>query len=200
MDTYMNKWHPWVQTRNNPKYFSPSLSPHTSPAAGFIPHTHRCAQISISVSPQWAPGAFRARIAVLFQRHCGTGSSGAETEQGLGVALSLAAASPSHFPWTLPLHPCPREGLSPRAAPSCDVPDTSPQPLPTPWSWRVCFCDLSSEERRINPETLTGPHTLNSLSLPVATQIWLSQETKGFQVVQAQPLKTCSKSSNLPIY
>lgn len=39
MDTYMNKWHPWVQTRNNPKHFSPSLSPHTSPAAGFIPHT-----------------------------------------------------------------------------------------------------------------------------------------------------------------
>lgn len=43
MDTYTNKWHPWIQTRNNPKHFSPSLSPHTSPAAGFIPHTHSIA-------------------------------------------------------------------------------------------------------------------------------------------------------------
>lgn len=80
-------------------------------------------------------------------------SKGTEEQGVQELKLSRDWGSPSHrhclpssCPWSSPLHPCPGERLSPRAAPSYDVSDTRPQPLPTHLIWRVCFCDLSSAE------------------------------------------------------
>lgn len=57
-DTYMNKWDPWVQTRNNPKHFSPPLSLRVPPLQQVSYHTqHRCTQISTDASTPHRNGA-----------------------------------------------------------------------------------------------------------------------------------------------
>lgn len=200
MDTYMNKCHPWVQTRNNPRHFSPSLSPQTSPAAGFIPHTALLHTDFYHCFTLMGPRSFQS------QDCCAVPKALEQGAQELKLSRDMGCPSHRHLPllFFFPGHCCcilaPGTGWALELPHLADVPDTSPQTLPTPWIRRVCFCGLSRAEIRTNPETLTGPHTLNSASLPAATQIWLSQETKGFQPVQTQPLKTGSKSSNLLIY
>lgn len=73
----MNKWDPWVQTRNNPKHFSPSLYLHVPPLRQVSYHTqHRCMQISIDVSMPHREGPqefFGARLPMLLKRWYGLG-------------------------------------------------------------------------------------------------------------------------------
>lgn len=130
------------------------------------------------------------------------GSSTAGDEREPGSSPPQAPAPTPRPPQiSSPLQTCSGERLSLGAAPillSCPAPAS--RPFPAPEIWRVYCCDLSSAEVRMNPETQIGPHALDSVSLPAATQTWLLQEKKGFQVVQAQLLKTRSRPSNPLLY
>lgn len=196
MDTYMNKWHPWVQTRNNPKNFSPS-SPHTSPAAGFIPHTtslnadfYRCftATSSRSIQSQGCCADSKA----LWNREFRSWNW-----PRTGDIPLTGTCLPSLFPWSLLLHLCPGERLSPGAAPSCWCTWHQPPALAHLLDLKGLLLSFVRCRDKNKPWNSNRTSHFELCFPPCSNQIWLSQETKGFQVVQAQPLKTCSKSSNL---
>jgi len=129
----MNKWHPWVQNRNDPEHFSPSLSLHTPPLQQVSYHTqHRCLQLSIEAS-----GPHRNELqefSGLIQSCCGLREFHSWTQAGtqgirlpgmcLPLSPSLTTTTTADLLWgraepqgCLVLLSCPTPGFSPCSAP-----------------------------------------------------------------------------------